>query len=119
MSIVRHETKARMSQGVIYGGVVHLAGQTGGAEGTSAAEQTMLILANIERLLTECGTDKKHLISANIWVSDMTTEFQEMNAVWDAWVPEGTAPVRACVEAKLARPHLKVEIMVTAARPDG
>ncbi len=118
MSIVRHQTNARMSQGVITGGIVYLAGQTAGDETSSAAEQTRLILANIERLLVECGTDQEHLISANIWVADMA-DFPAMNEVWDSWVPDGAAPVRACVEAKLARPHLKVEIMVTAAHPTG
>jgi len=116
MSVVRHETNARMSQGVVHGDVVYLAGQTAGDEGSSASEQTRLILANIERLLGLCGTDASHLISANIWLADMA-DFQAMNEVWDAWVPTGVAPARACVEAKLARPHLKVEIMIVAARP--
>jgi enamine deaminase RidA (YjgF/YER057c/UK114 family) len=77
-------------------------------------EQTKDILAEIDRLLAEAGTDKSKLLSADIWLTDIAT-FDEMNAVWDAWVAPGNPPCRACVEAKLASPKFTVEIMVTAA----
>ena len=78
-------------------------------------EYALRKLARIERHLTEAGSDKAKLLSANIWLTDMAT-FGEMNAVWDAWVVPGHTPARATVEAKLAGPQYKVEIMVVAAR---
>lgn len=72
-------------------------------------------MENIETLLKEAGTDKTRLLSAQIWLSDIST-FDEMNAVWDEWVAEGNPPARACVESKLAAPQYNVEIMVIAAR---
>jgi enamine deaminase RidA (YjgF/YER057c/UK114 family) len=79
------------------------------------AEQTKDILGIIDGLLAEAGTDKTKLLMVNIWLTDMST-FQEMNAVWDAWVPQGNTPARATVEAKLAAPQFKVEIAVIAAK---
>ena len=78
------------------------------------AEQTRDILSSIDRLLAEAGTDKTKLLTANIWLSDIST-FGEMNEVWDAWVSPGNTPCRACVESRLASPKFTVEIMVTAA----
>ena len=72
-------------------------------------------MKNIDALLAEAGTDKTHLLTAQIWVSDIGTEFADMNAVWDAWVPAGHAPARYTGEAKLATPDYNVEIIVTAA----
>jgi enamine deaminase RidA (YjgF/YER057c/UK114 family) len=116
MSIQRFEAGPRMSQCVVHGHTVYLAGQVAqGARGASVAEQTRDILTTIERLLAQAGTDKSKLLSANIWLADMAT-FDEMNAVWDAWVAPGQTPARATVQAKLAHPDYKVEIMVTAAR---
>jgi enamine deaminase RidA (YjgF/YER057c/UK114 family) len=85
------------------------------AAGRSVAEQTRDILKIIDELLAEAGTDKSKLLTAQIWLADIAT-FDEMNGVWDAWVAPGNPPVRACVEAKLARPQFTVEIMVSAAR---
>ena len=85
------------------------------AAGESVENQTRDILNSIDDLLTRAGSDKTKMLSATIWLSDIST-FNEMNSVWDAWVPEGHAPCRACVEAKLAAPEFTVEIMVTAAR---
>ena len=85
------------------------------AAGRSVAEQTKDILKIIDGLLAEAGTDKSKLLTAQIWLADIAT-FDEMNGVWDAWVAPGNPPVRACVEAKLARPQFTVEIMVSAAR---
>ncbi len=116
MSIQRIEVGPRMSQCVVHGDVVYTAGQVAqNAAGSSVAEQTRDILASIDRLLAAAGTDKSKLLTANIWLSDMAT-FAEMNQVWDGWVVAGQTPARATVEAKLADPKYRVEIMVTAAR---
>ena len=85
------------------------------ASGKSMTEQTKDILATIDGYLAKAGTDKSKLLSANIWITDMA-KFNEMNAVWDAWVSPGNTPARATVEAKLAAPGYNVEIMVAAAR---
>lgn len=115
MSIKRIEVGPRMSQVVVYNGVAYLAGQVAmGAKGKSVKEQTKDILATIDRLLKEAGTDKTKLLTANIWLSDIST-FADMNAVWDEWVSPGNTPARATVESKLAAPEFTVEIMVTAA----
>ncbi|MGI9433606.1 MAG: RidA family protein [Geminicoccaceae bacterium] len=116
MSIKRIDVGPRMSQAVVHGDTVYTAGQVAqNAPGASVADQTKDILNAIDRLLGEGGTDKSKLLSASIWISDMST-FDEMNAVWDAWVSPGNTPCRACVESKLASPKFTVEIMVTAAR---
>lgn len=101
-----------MSQAVIHGNTVYTAGQV--ADGASITAQTEAILDKIDSLLEEAGTDKTNLISGMIWVTDMAN-FAEMNAVWDAWVSPGNTPARACVESKLAREDLLVEISVIAA----
>ncbi len=116
MSIERHETGPRMSQVVIHGNTVYLAGVVARQnQGKSVTEQTKEILSTIDGHLATAGTDKSKLLSANIWITDMAT-FNEMNAVWDGWVSPGNTPARATVEAKLAAPGYKVEIMVVAAR---
>jgi enamine deaminase RidA (YjgF/YER057c/UK114 family) len=115
MSITRHQTNARMSQIVVYNGIVYLAGQVAsGAPGTSVTHQTSDILGRIDELLAAAGTEKSKLLTANIWLADIGC-FDEMNQIWDAWVAPGSPPARACVEAKLANPRYTVEIMVTAA----
>jgi len=113
MSIERHHTNQRMSQIVKHNGTAYLSGQVGTA-GESVTKQTETILQKIDGLLTEAGSDREHVLQAIIWLADMA-DFAEMNAVWDAWVPEGQAPARACGEAKLARPDFTVEITVIAA----
>lgn len=113
--IERMQTGQRMSKIVRHNGVVYLCGQVGA--GDSVAEQTRDCLSRIDALLEEAGTDNRHILQAVIWLRDMA-DFAEMNAVWDAWVPKGHAPARACGEARLARDVLKVEIIVTAAMPD-
>lgn len=113
--ITRIEPGARMSQAVVYGGMVITAGQVAQrAPGASVAEQTRDILAKIDELLAEAGTSKDKAVQATIWLSDIST-FNEMNEVWDAWVAPDCAPVRACVESKLAAPQFTVEIQVSAA----
>ena len=110
--IKRIETGPRMSQAVIANGFVFLAGQVG-EPGTSVTEQTRAVLAQIDSLLAQAGTDKTRIVSAQIWMADMA-DFAEMNAVWDAWVPQGHTPARATGESALATPDYKVEIIVTA-----
>jgi enamine deaminase RidA (YjgF/YER057c/UK114 family) len=104
---------ARMSEAVAYNGIVWLAGQVG-TPGASVTDQTTACLAEVDRILAEAGTDKTRILSTQIWLADMA-DFAEMNAVWDAWVPQGNTPARATGEAKLATPDYLVEIIVTAA----
>jgi enamine deaminase RidA (YjgF/YER057c/UK114 family) len=106
-----------MSQVVIHGHTVYLAGQVAaGAPGKSVTEQTRDILKTIDSLLGEAGTDKTKLLSATIWLTDMS-KFAEMNGVWDTWVSPGATPARATVvSAQLAAPEFAIEIAVIAAR---
>lgn len=113
--IERIHTSERMSKIVKHNGVAYLCGQVGAGDGVTA--QTEDCLARVDALLAEAGSDRDHMLQAVIWLADMA-DFAEMNAVWDAWVPAGYAPARACGEAKLARDVLKVEIIVTAAIKD-
>lgn len=112
MTIRRIEAGPRMSQAVIHGNTVYLAGQVG--DGETVAEQTKDILAEVDRLLAEAGTNKSKLLQAIIWLDDMKN-FAEMNSEWDKWVDGPNAPARATGEAKLAAPKYKVEIIITAA----
>ena len=113
MTITRLHSGPRMSQAVIHGNIVYLAGQVG-SPGESVTVQTQEVLAAIDALLAEAGTDKTRILTATIWLADMA-DFAEMNAVWDQWVIAEHAPARATGEAKLATPDYKVEIIVTAA----
>src|SRR5260370_42431337 len=116
MTIQRHDAGPRMGKAVVHGDTVHLAGLTADkTKGKSVTEQTREILSLIDGYLANCGSDKSKLLRTNIWLTDMAT-FGEMNAVWDAWVSPGNTPARATVEAKLAAPEYKIEIMVVAAR---
>lgn len=103
----------RMSEAAVYNGIAWLAGQVG-EPGSSVADQTRQALAEVDRILAAAGTDKTRILSAQIWLADIST-FGEMNAVWDAWVPQGHTPARATGEAKLATPDYLVEVIVTAA----
>jgi enamine deaminase RidA (YjgF/YER057c/UK114 family) len=114
MTIKRIGAGPRMSNAVIHGDTVYLAGQVADKPVPSVAKQTKQILAGIDKLLKQAGTSKKKLLKANIWLSDIRT-FDEMNAVWDGWVSAGNTPARATVEARLAGPEYLVEIMVVAA----
>jgi enamine deaminase RidA (YjgF/YER057c/UK114 family) len=116
MAIERHDVGPRMSKCVVHGNTVYLAGIVANEpKGKSVADQTKDIVGQIDGLLAKAGTDKSKLLSANIWIADMAT-FAEMNSVWDTWVVAGQPPARATVEAKLATPDYKVEIMVVAAK---
>lgn len=115
MSIERLDTGTRMSQAVIHGDTVYLAGQVG-EPGGSAEDQARQALQRVDDLLARCGSDREHILQATIWVANMSAHFEEVNAVWDEWIPAGAAPARAAGEAKLAAPELKVEVIVVAAR---
>lgn len=112
MSIKRIETGPRMSQAVVHGNTVYVAGQV--ALGDGVAAQTKAILGQIDALLATAGTDKTKLLTTTIYLADIST-FAQMNAAWDAWVSPGNTPARATVEAKLATPDYVVEIVVSAA----
>lgn len=110
------ESGPRSSQAVIHGWTVYLAGQVArGAVDASVAEQTRQILARIDQLLADAGSDKSRLLSVTIFLADFR-RFDEMNNVWMNWVVPGRTPARAVVEAKLVTPGFAVEIVVTAAR---
>lgn len=111
--ITRLHSGPRMSQAVIHNGIAYLAGQVA-AEGASVTLQTKAVLAKVDALLHEAGTDKTGILTAQIWVADIA-DFAEMNAAWDAWVAPGHAPARWTGEAKLATPGYLVEIIITAA----
>lgn len=114
-SINRIDVGPRMSQAVVHGNTVYVSGQVAlDAAGESATAQTKNILDRIDALLAKAGTDKTRVLSASIWLADIAT-FNEMNAVWDAWVAKDCAPARATVESKLAAPQFTVEIAVIAA----
>jgi enamine deaminase RidA (YjgF/YER057c/UK114 family) len=114
MNITRNHTRARMSQIVIHGKTVYLAGQVASDSSANISVQTEQVLETIDQLLAEAGSDNSNLLSAQIWLANIG-HFAEMNQVWDAWVPEGHAPVRACIEARLASPEYLVEIGIIAA----
>lgn len=112
--IRRIDTGPRMSQAVVHGDTVYVAGQVADDPTVDVTGQTVQILASIDRLLAAAGSDKTRILSANIYLADIGT-FAQMNAAWDAWVPVGHTPARATVEARLAAPQYKVEIQVVAA----
>lgn len=114
MSIQRFHVGPRLSDMAVHNGTIYLAGQVADDTSQDMAGQTKQILATIDRLLMEAGSDKTKILSTTIYVSDMA-EFPAMNAAWDAWVVPGATPPRATVEAKLAKPAYKVEIQVIAA----
>jgi len=114
-TIRRHHSNARMSKIVQHGGLIFLCGQT--SSGTALAsidDQTSEVLRRIDALLAEVGSDRSHLLSATVYLKQIE-DFAAMNAVWEAWVPPGTAPARTTVQAHLASPDLRVEITVMAA----
>jgi enamine deaminase RidA (YjgF/YER057c/UK114 family) len=116
MTIKRVEMSSRMSQAVVYGGLVYVAGQVVPRESmeTTVAGQTRLILARIDQLLAQAGTSKEKLLSVSVWLANIES-FAEMNSVWDEWVAQGATPARATVEARLATPDYLVEIAAVAA----
>ncbi len=113
--IIRIDSGARMSDAVVFDKRAYLSGVVAGdAYGKSIYEQTKDVLKQIDELLAKCGSDKEHILKANIWLADIAT-FSEMNRAWDAWAVKGKTSARATVEAKLADAGYGVEIMVEAA----
>jgi len=111
--ITRIDPGSRMSEAVCYNGLCFVAGQVG-TPGDSVADQTRTCLAEVDRILALAGTDKTRILMAQIWLADAGT-VAEMNAVWDAWVPQGHTPGRATGESRLVAPGYLVEVIVTAA----
>ena len=114
MSIERFHVGPRLSDMAVHNGTIYLAGQVADDTSQDMKGQTRQILATIDKLLAEAGSDKTRILSATIYVTDMA-DFPAMNAAWDAWVVPGATPPRATVEAQLAKPAYKVEIQVIAA----
>ncbi|HYI05086.1 MAG TPA: RidA family protein [Reyranella sp.] len=114
MSIERLQSGPRMSQAVIHNGVVYLAGQVAKDPSKDLADQTGQVLASIDSLLAEAGSDRSRILSATIYLTDMA-DFATMNEVWEGWVVAGSTPARATVEAGLASSKYKIEIVVVAA----
>ena len=112
--IQRFDVGARMSDMAVHNGVAYLAGQVAADATLDAQGQTADVLGQIDALLARAGTDKSRILMAQIFLADIA-DFPAMNAAWDAWVAAGSAPPRATVEAKLAKPEWKVEIVVKAA----
>ena len=113
--MIKHiEAGPRMSQAVVHGNTVYVAGQVAKDKSADVSGQTRQILAAIDALLAAAGTDKSRLLSATIYLADIST-FAAMNYVWDSWVVPGSTPARATVEAALAAPEYKVEIVAIAA----
>jgi enamine deaminase RidA (YjgF/YER057c/UK114 family) len=117
MAIERQEIKQRMSRIVKHQGTIYLCGQVCADATKVIEEQTQTMLDKVDVLLEQAGSDREHMLSATVYIRDMK-DFAAMNAVWDAWVPEGHAPARACVEARMARPELLVEVSVVAAEKE-
>lgn len=112
--IQRIDVGPRMSQAAVHNGTVYLAGQVAEDSSQDVGGQTRQVLAAIDALLAKAGTDKSRIVMTQIFLADIA-DFKAMNAVWDTWVVPGQTPPRATVQAPLAGPAWKVEIVVTAA----
>lgn len=114
MEIKRYEGTGRMSRAVVHNGTIYLCGQTCGGDDLDVKAQTKGCLDKVEELLAKYGSDKYHILSTTIYLKEIEL-FQDMNSVWDEWVEDGHEPARACVEAKMARENILVELSVVAA----
>lgn len=112
--IQRFQVGKRLSEMAVYNGIAYLAGQVPEDDTLDMYGQTKQVLSEIDKWLVEAGTDKSRILMAQVFVANMI-EFDEMNRAWDEWVAEGNSPPRAAIEAKLANPNWKVEIVITAA----
>ncbi|BEV71603.1 MULTISPECIES: RidA family protein [unclassified Paludibacterium] len=115
MTIYRHQPGPRLSEAVVVNGLIFLAGQVPGNTDADATAQTADVLAQIDALLAELGSDKSKIVDTTIFLADLA-DYDAMNVAWDAWVPAGHTPARATVQAKLAKPEWKVEIKLVAVR---
>jgi enamine deaminase RidA (YjgF/YER057c/UK114 family) len=118
MAIKRIDPGPRLSQAVVHGDTVYVAGQVAADTGADCAGQTRQILNQIDALLAQGGSDKSRILWANVWLADMA-DYAAMNGEWESWIPKGHTPARATVEAKLAMPQFKVEIACVAAAGSG
>ncbi len=112
--VQRFDVGPRLSEMAVHNGVCYLAGQVAADGSADITGQTQQVLGAIDALLARAGTSKRNLLRVEIFITDLA-DFPAMNAVWEAWLPEGCAPPRATVKAQLARPEWKVEMVVTAA----
>jgi enamine deaminase RidA (YjgF/YER057c/UK114 family) len=112
--IVRIDQNARRSRALVHGGLVYLAGQVPDDRTGGVAEQAAQVLAKVDALLKDAGTDKSRVLSAQIWLSSMD-DFAALNKVWDAWVTPGQTPTRCCGKVEMNDPACRVEIVVVAA----
>ncbi len=117
MQIQRRGTTRRYSDSVVHNGTVYLVEVPSNLEADITA-QTANLLASVDRLLSEAGSNRSRLLMVTIYLADMA-DYDAMNVVWDAWVPEGQAPTRACLQARLANPGFRVEMVLTAAVAQG
>lgn len=112
--VQRFEVGARMSEAAVHNGIVWLAGQVAEDGTQDIGGQTKQVLGAVDKLLARAGTDKTKIVMCQIYLADIA-DFAGMNAVWDAWVAKGHTPPRATVQARLAKPEWKIEVVVTAA----
>ena len=113
--IERYRTGKRMSQAVVFNGLIYISGQTADEPLAPIKEQTRQVLEKIDKILEEVGAERKMLLSVNVYLPHIT-DFDAMNEVYDEWVSPENTPARACVEARLAIPDLRVEIAAIAAK---
>jgi len=116
--IQRLVTNARRGRAVIYNGIIFLGGQAAEDRGQDIRGQTKQVLAKIDKVLAEAGTDKTRLLSVQIWLKDIAGDFAGMNAEWDAWIDRETAPARATAQCEMGAADVLIEILVTAAVAD-
>lgn len=117
MEIYRHKQGVRLSEAVVANGLIFLAGQVPEDVMVGAKAQTEDVLAQIDNLLAELGSDKSHILDVTIFLADLA-DYEAMNQAWDEWIPAGHYPSRATVQAKLANPEWRVEVKLIAAKPD-
>jgi enamine deaminase RidA (YjgF/YER057c/UK114 family) len=114
-NVTRIEAGRRLSRAVIHNGMVYLAGVTADECVNDIKGQTRQVLAKIDQYLARAGTDKGHLLTAQIWLKDIARDFEGMNVVWDSWTAHNAAPTRATAQCEMAAPDVLIEIIVTAA----
>ncbi|MEF3102240.1 enamine deaminase RidA (YjgF/YER057c/UK114 family) [Raoultella ornithinolytica] len=116
MNIIRNNPQPRLSASVEYGNLIFLSGQTPKSSEEDIIQQTREVLEKIDALLAAAGSDNGHILSAQVWLKNISRDFAGFNEVWVAWLPEGHSPARAAVQAEMARPDILVEVMVTAVK---
>lgn len=109
---------ARFSAIAKHAGQIHLAGQVSQLQDAEIVEQSNDVFGKVDALLEQAGAGREDIISVQIWLADMA-DYDGMNSAWDAWVQDIVPPTRVCVEARMAKPHYKIEVLVIAAAPEG